>query len=204
MPKTQEIIEGLQAITAGNTLLAVIWHVAIYGLIVALILGWTPSNKLSALVICIPVVSVAVLAWTHGNPFNGSLFVVLAILLLIFSLKASSQPITYSQLTFLIIGIMMVAFAVVYPHFLETSSITKYLYASPVGLIPCPTLSLIIGFALILNCFSSNAITLTLIIFGLFYGIFGVLKLAVYLDIGLIVGTLTLLAKYIIGLKQIA
>jgi len=49
--------------------------------------------------------------------------------------------------------------------------------------------------------FGSQSITLTLIVVGLFYGIFGVLKLAVYLDLFLVFGTVTLLIKYIISLK---
>lgn len=48
---------------------------------------------------CLPVVSVSVLAWFSGNPFNGSLFAVLAILIIIFGLKASSQPVTLFDIT---------------------------------------------------------------------------------------------------------
>jgi len=70
-----------------------------------------------------------------------------------------------------------------------------------VGLIPCPTLSLLIGFLLLYNGFGSQAVTLTFVIAGLFYGIFGVLKLGVYLDIFLVFGSITLVIKYILALK---
>jgi len=43
---------------------------------------------------------------------------------------------------------------------------------------------------------------ISLIAFGLFYGMFGVLKLAVYLDIFLLFGTFTLLLKYILTIKN--
>ncbi len=69
------------------------------------------------------------------------------------------------------------------------------------GLIPCPTLSILIGFLLLYNGFGSQSLTLTFIVFGLFYGIFGVLKLAVYLDIFLVFGAVSLLVKYILSLK---
>ena len=125
----------------------------------------------------------------------------MTVLIIIFGLKASNQLIQTSKLIYAIIGIMMIVFGLVYPHFVNSDSVFKYLYASPAGLIPCPTLSLIIGLLLLYNGFGSNAITLTFIVFGLFYGLFGVLKLAVYLDIFLVFGTITLLVKYVLSLR---
>jgi hypothetical protein len=104
-------------------------------------------------------------------------------------------------LPFVIAGILMIIFGLEYPHFVSHGSIFKYLYASPAGLIPCPTLSVVIGFLLLYNGLCSNSITLTLVILGLFYGIFGVLKLAVYLDLFLLFGAISLLVKYILSLK---
>ena len=204
MIKSEEIIAGLQAIVNNNVLIATLWHIAIYGLIISLLFSWNPSNKLMAVLFCLPVVSVSVLAWLSGNPFNGTLFAVLAVLLIIFGLKASSQPVTVSQLAFLVIGILMIIFALSYPRFLESDSIIKYLYASPVGLIPCPTLSLLIGFALVYNGFGSNALTISLVVYGLFYGLFGVFRLGVTLDTGLIIGAFSLLVKYIMSIRHIS
>jgi len=149
----------------------------------------------------LPALSVAFFAWLSGNPFNGSMFSVLAILVLIFGLKASNRSVQFSSLPFAIAGVGMILFGLIYPHFVEATSIFKYLYASPLGLIPCPTLSVMIGFLLLFRGFGSSSITLTLIVFGLFYGIFGVLKLAVYLDLFLVAGTITLLAKYFLTLR---
>jgi uncharacterized membrane protein len=146
--------------------------------------------------------TVAAFAWLSGNPFNGSLFAIMAILILVFGLKSSLQPIGLSQLPFVIIGIMMIIFGLVYPHFIETNSIFRYLYASPVGLIPCPTLSILIGFVLLFNGFGSQSIILAFIVAGLFYGFFGAFKLGVYLDLFLILGTLTLSVKFILALLK--
>jgi hypothetical protein len=101
----------------------------------------------------------------------------------------------------MVTGILMIVFGLIYPHFISANSFLKYLYTSPVGLIPCPTLSILIGFLLLYNGFGSQPITITFIAFGLFYGIFGVLKLAVYLDIFLILGSIALLIKHFIPLK---
>jgi hypothetical protein len=201
MPKTEEILNGLQKIVNEYSTIAIICHVIFYALIVALIFKWLPTNRLFGLLICIPVISVAILAILSGNPFNGILFSLLAVLLLIFGLRATGQPIQTSQMAFMAIGILMIVFGLLYPHFITADSFLKYLYASPVGLIPCPTLSIIIGFLLLYNGFGSQSVTLSLVIFGLFYGIFGVLKLGVYLDIFLIFGTASLLIKYIMTLR---
>ncbi len=201
MPKTEEIINGLQTIVNDYSFFAIVWHAVFYLLLAALIAKWQPSNKVFGFLICLPLLSVAVFAWLSGNPFNGILFSIMAILIVIFGFRASSQPINISQVPFMVIGTIMIVFGLIYPHFINPDSFLKYLYASPVGLIPCPTLSILIGFLLLYNGFGSHSITLTFIIFGLFYGIFGVLKLAVYLDIFLVFGTIALLVKYIIALK---
>lgn len=201
MPNKEEILNGLQTIVNNYTALAIIWHVIFYILLAVLLFVWRPSNKLLALIISLPVLSVAILAWVTGNPFNGLLFTVLTVLIIIFGLKTTTDTISTSQASFMIAGIVMISFGIIYPHFITADTFLKYLYASPAGLIPCPTLSVIIGLLLIYNGLASQSITLTLIVFGLFYGIFGVLKLGVYLDIFLVFGTLALLTKYVLSVK---
>lgn len=95
----------------------------------------------------------------------------------------------------------MVSFGLIYPHFIKPDSFLGYFYESPAGLIPCPTLSILIGFALIFNGFGSQSISLLLIILGLFYGIFGVLKLKVAIDLFLLFGALMYLIKYLLSFR---
>jgi hypothetical protein len=201
MPKTVDILNGLQSIVNDYASFAIVWHVLFYILLAALLAKWQPSNRVFGILLCLPLISVAIFAWLSGNPFNGLLFSVIAILIFIFGFKATSQPIAISQLPYMIAGILMIVFGLVYPHFINPDSVLKYLYASPVGLIPCPTLSILIGFLLLYNGFGSQSLTLTFVVFGLFYGIFGVLKLAVYLDIFLVFGTISLLVKYIMSIR---
>jgi hypothetical protein len=201
MPKTEEILNGLQKIVNDYSTIATIWHILFYALIAALIFKWLPTNRFFGLLICVPILSVAVLAFLSGNPFNGLLFSILAVLIFIFGLRASGQPVQTSQTIFMVIGILMIVFGLVYPHFINPDSFLKYLYASPAGIIPCPTLSILIGFLLLYNGFGSQSLTLTFIVFGLFYGIFGVLKLAVNLDLFLVFGTIALMVKYSMALR---
>ena len=201
MPNKEDILNGLQTIVNNYSSFAIVWHVVFYLLLAAIIFIWKPTNKTLALIMILPGLSVAIMAWLTGNPFNGSLFSILAVLTIIFGLRASNEPANFSQISFMAAGILMIVFGLVYPHFIATDSIFKYLYASPAGLIPCPTLSIIIGFLLLYNGFGSQSLTVTFIVFGLFYGLFGVIKLAVYLDIFLIFGSVTLLARYILFLR---
>lgn len=201
MPKTQEIIDGLQSIANEYSSFAMLWHVAFYALILFLVNGWMPSTRLFILMLSLPLISVAVFAWITGNPFNGAIFSLFALLLLFFGLKSTTEPVALSQVPFVTIGILMVIFGLVYPHFLGEGSFLRYLYASPAGLVPCPTLSVLIGLMLIYAGSGSQAVTFVLIIAGLFYSLFGVFKLGVKLDIFLLVGTLTLIGKYIVERK---
>jgi hypothetical protein len=202
MPKTQEIISSLESIANDYVAVAVFWHIAFYILLTILLVKWEPSNKLLGVLLCLPLFSVAMFAWIAGNPFNGILFLAIGILVFIFALRTSPEPIAFSSVPFMVIGVLMIIFGLVYPHFIHTDSFIKYFYATPLGLVPCPTLSLLIGFMLLYNGFGSNAMTITFIIFGFFYGIFGVLKLGVHLDIGLILGTTGLLVKYLLMVKN--
>lgn len=202
MFKSQDIVNGLQSIVDNYQTFAILWHITFYILIGALLFKWEPSNKTFAFLIALPLLSVAVFAWFTGNPFNGLVYSLATILLVFLGMKADSQPVEYSQVPFIIAGVLMITFGLLYPHFISPDNPIRYLYESPVGLIPCPTLSVIIGFLLLYNGFNSQSITLTLIILGLFYGIFGVLKLAVYLDLILLLGSITLLAKYIMTFRS--
>ncbi len=100
MPNTEEILNGLQTIVDNQSATAILWHIVFYFLIICFLVNWHPSNRLLGIFLCLPLVSVAVLAWLYGNPFNGSAFTLLAILLLIFSLRTSGTRISYSSVAF--------------------------------------------------------------------------------------------------------
>ena len=86
----------------------------------------------------------------------------------------------------------MLTFGWTYPHFLAADRWTTYLYAAPLGLIPCPTLSALIGVALILGRFESTLWPATLGLFGIAYGVIGVVRLGVAVDAALLSGAAVL------------
>ena len=89
---------------------------------------------------------------------------------------------------------LTVGFGWVYPHFLIGEPRAVYLVAAPVGLLPCPSLAVAVGFALLTGAVGTRTYRFTLATLGLFYGLFGVVRLGVALDGGLIAASLVLAA----------
>jgi hypothetical protein len=86
----------------------------------------------------------------------------------------------------------MVVFGWAYPRFLDTASFVPYFYAASTGLIPCPTLSIVIGFSLLLSSLGSRIWSMVLGTMGIIYGLVGTLFLALALDWVLLIGALLL------------
>jgi hypothetical protein len=194
MPSATEILDGLSAIANQATGIAVAWHIIIAIALIALASGWRPSQRTARLLTGTPLVSVAALAFAFGNLFNGWVFAVSVLALTGPAMNRDRRPVSRGSAWTGRIGVAMMAFGWLYPHFLEGQA-TAYLYASPVGLVPCPTLAVAIGFALLGNGLGSRVWSLTLVAVGLFYGLFGVLRLGVFLDIGLVGGAVALAAS---------
>jgi hypothetical protein len=89
--------------------------------------------------------------------------------------------------------LVLIIFGLIYPEFLQTGSFLEFAYAAPTGLIPCPTLCVLTGFALLYKGFGSVTWSLTIVAAGIFYGFFGVFYLGVNLDWFLVAGSLILM-----------
>lgn len=194
MPTSEEILAGLSRISNDWALLAIGWHVYFGTLVATLISGLRLSRRLAGALLAIPLLSVSALAWTDGNPFNGTVFGVVALILGAVSLRLSPEPTRWGGSWPLIAGAVLFAFGWVYPHFLEAGTDWAYLYAAPTGLVPCPTLSVVIGLSLMLNGLDSRTWAFVLGAVGLAYGATGALRLGVLIDGVLLIGALALLA----------
>ena len=193
MPSAADILEGLSAIAQSWRTLALLWHAYIACLVVAVLIGWRPTHRLAGAVLIAPLVSVSILAWTVSNPFNGGLFGILAIVLAALLPILPATPVRLASAPWLAIGALLVGFGWIYPHFLEDSPSSVYLYAAPFGLIPCPTLSVAAGASIVFRGLGSRAWSGVLFAAALFYGVFGSLYLGVNIDWVLTAGAAGLL-----------
>jgi len=194
MPEPSEILEGVAAIVNGRTGLAVFWHIILAAVVIAILAGWRPPRRTGAASAALPLLSVALMAKAAGNPFNAIVFLLFAILLIVLGLRLPSDRVVPAPVWVRVVGALMIAFGWVYPHFLEGGSWLRYLYAAPTGLIPCPTLSVVIGLTLLASGFSSRAFSLCLGFLGMLYGVFGVFRLGVTIDLVLLAGSVVLMA----------
>jgi hypothetical protein len=191
MPTAAEIVEDLRAAANGALAVAVFWHVILLGIGVALALGWRPPPRSAGRLLAAPLASVALVAIAFRNPFNAIAFSLLAIAVFLAADRHSVKAVRPVSTTATAVGLLMLGMAWVYPHFLEAPD-WVYFYAAPLGVVPCATLYAAIGFALIgaISRLAGNILAGA----GLFFGIFGLLKLGVRLDLGLVIGAGALVA----------
>jgi hypothetical protein len=194
VPEPGKILEGIAAIVNGRTNLAILWHVVLAAVVIAILAGWRPLRRTGAVAAALPLLSVALMAKAAGNPFNAIVFLLFAILLVVLGLRLPLERVVPAPVGVRVAGALMIAFGWVYPHFLEGGSWLIYLYAAPTGLIPCPTLSVMVGLTFLAAGFSSKPFALTLGFLGLFYGAFGAFRLGVTIDLVLLAGSVALMA----------
>ncbi|HEM49136.1 MAG TPA: hypothetical protein ENO27_02885 [Caldithrix sp.] len=198
MPTPADILTGLSIIANDMIGLAIVWHILAAAAIIGIIFGWRPSKRSGASLLSIPLLSVGIIALKYDNPFNGVVFLFFSVVLLVLASRLPKKRIQKAPIWAFLFGIFMILFGWIYPHFLQDGTWLKYLYAAPMGLIPCPTLSFTIGFAMLANGFSSRVWSIVLVIIGVFYSLFGALRLGVHLDFVLLAGSLLLLIQVLI------
>jgi len=188
MPTTEQVLLGLREVANNWRLLAIFWHAYFAAFVMALILGLRPSKRIAGVLLALPLLSVSLAAWAASNPFNGVVYALIGFLVIYFSTRLPRKKAQLAPLWIMVPGVIIFLFGWVYPHFLETTSFLPYFYSAPTGLIPCPTLSIVIGLFLILNSLGSRPLALLLGLSGLFYGIIGVGRLRVFIDGVLLLG----------------
>jgi hypothetical protein len=193
MPTASQIVAGLTAVANDNLGTALGWHLVLGGAIVSIGMGWRPSRRTAFMLMSGLPASVSGFAFQYGNPFNGVAFGLLTGVLLANAVGPDATLLKTRTPGAMAIGSALIAFGWLYPHFLQYQPMFTYAFAAPTGLIPCPTLAVLTGVTLMLQRGLSRNWSVVLGIFGLFYGAFGVLRLGVWLDVGLLAGALYLL-----------
>jgi hypothetical protein len=193
LPTAEEMLSELKTLANAWTAIAVFWHVYFAAIAGFVLSGTRPSRRIIGFLIGLPLLSVSLLAWLSGNIFNGSLFALVGVLVLLIAFRLPREKVRFAQPQILITGVVLFLFGWIYPHFLDTDSLFTYVYAAPTGLIPSPTLLIVIGLCIVLNGLDSRALALILGLGGLLYGAIGVFMLDVAIDVLLLLGAVSLL-----------
>jgi predicted CoA-binding protein len=195
MPDAHTLLESLHAIANTYVPLAVAWHgaLAVY-LFIALGLGKEPRWRLLGRLLALPVASVSILAWLSGNPFNGTVFGALTVFLLLWAqrLRKDAASPALSLRAARGLSPFMLAYAAAYPHFVNGGLSWLTLLTAPLGVLPCPTISLLVAAGLFSGGFGSRSWSRVVAATGLAYAVLGILVLGVWLDVGLLLGALLL------------
>lgn len=186
VPTSAEITRDLGRIASDGILLAIAWHVAVVAAVAALGSGWRPGRRTAGILLASLSASVGLVAWLAGNPFNGAVFTALAAAQVVAAVRQPAGPIDSPPGWALLAGAASVLFGLAYPQFLAGHPLAMYVLAAPVGLIPCPTLAVIIGFTLIAGGLRGLVWSAVLLAVATFYALFGAFKLGVLLDLGLL------------------
>jgi hypothetical protein len=173
--------------------LAAAWHIVAAAIGITLWRGTVDGRAIAAVLSLMPFSVAAMAAWS-GNPFNTTVFFALGVAMLALAATAVSARLRFASGRDVAAGATMCAYGWVYPHFLDGPS-WHYVYAAPLGLLPCPTLAFLIGLALLTKSFASKTWAILCGSLGLLYGLIGVLVLRVTVDWLLIVGAAVLLTR---------
>lgn len=195
MPTPTDLLAQLAATAHAFRNVALVWHLAVIAALALVRLGaWSPRNPHAAWLSGAPVVSAAMLALASHNPFNAVVLGVVAIALAAIAGALPERPWASPAPTWRAIGLLTVGYALAYPHFVQIATWSDFAFA-PTGVLPCPSLALTLGFALLAEGFGSKAWSLVAAAAGAAYGVFGVVRLGVWLDLGLIAAAIALAAR---------
>jgi len=195
MPSPETMLYELGELTMNSVPFAIAWHIVIgIGLVLVAAKRWRPTKRELALLLAGPALYVSIRAWIDANPFNGTLFLLFACALIVIARRTvmtewTSPVPRWAQ----VIGGLGLIFAWIYPHFNEFPNLLSRLLGSPIGIIPCPTLALIASITLMAGGFGSRSWVLTVVGMSLFYALFGIFRLGVTLDLGLLLAAIALI-----------
>jgi hypothetical protein len=201
MIPADQILDALTLIANAGKSVALTWHVLMFVALATLATGWRPTERTATTLAVLPIASAVVAAAVFRNPFNVALLALVTLALVVMAQRGDRSRVTRGPSWMTAFGLATIAYGWVYPHFLVNESPALYLIAAPVGLLPCPSIAVAIGFVLLGGALGSAPYRATLALVGLFYGAFGALRLGVMLDYGLIAAAIQLGATALVDFR---
>lgn len=173
--------------------LAGAWHIIVAALCAIVWRRRVDGRAIAAALSLMPFSVAAMAAWS-GNPFNATMFAAAGLAMMTLAATSVSAQLRLADARDVAAGAIMCSLGWAYPHFLDGPA-WQYLYAAPLGLLPCPTLALLMGVSLLADSLGSRAWAILLGSMGMLYGLMGVFVLRVTIDWWLIAGAAVLLAR---------
>lgn len=204
MPSPAAILAHLTWVSNTFWPIAMVWHIVLYRLLAGLLVGRRPSVRLAATACAAPLVSVALVAALHGNPFNAMTFGSAAVILGVLGAMSPDGLATRGSNPMVAAGAVLLVLASVYPHFVDVPNPLAWLLVAPLGVVPCPTLAGVIGLALLTAPDGTRLWRGVLAAMGLLYGLIGALRLGVAMDLWLLAGAVVLGVQALAGLRTLA
>lgn len=183
-----QILHYLQSVANQNLWLNALNHLIALAAIVFIFLGKNakPKRILVDGAMVVLTLSVSITGLKYGNPVHTLTFAVIAVFALI-ELMQGKNDFTIRKTDFqTVLALFFLFIGFWYPEFVKTNFVGSLLF-SPAGIIPCPTLLIILGLLTLAFPNVNKVQYIITLIMGVFYGFVGVFQLKVYLDITLIV-----------------
>lgn len=202
------ILNYIEMVAGKYPVISILLHILIIALIITLFIPGFKQKRLTFDgVLTVIFASVASVALINGNPFNGVVFIILVVFA-VFELFQRRNEITVPVFTSVSRGAVIrnllcmaaILVGILYPHFVNVSP-ALLLFLSPIGIIPCPTLTVALGLLNLYYPKTNKGLYTVVTIAGMFYGLTGVFLLHVYTDIPLMI--LALYSLYRLSFKVV-
>src|SRR5688572_6837709 len=119
MPSAETVLSASSMLASEWRLLAIVWHLLLAALLVATLRGNLTSSRVAGALVAAPFASVSALAWLSDNPFNGTVFATLAVLLAAIASRWRMQVVHADWRPLTVVGALLLTFGWAYPHFLS-------------------------------------------------------------------------------------
>lgn len=193
----ESILNYLSMVSNQNIYLNLIMHVITFLSIPSIFLLKNKRMQKAVFngLVFILTLSVTVNAFINGNPFHLATFAILSIIALRELIGRNQVVISASNNVTIFVAFIFLFIGVWYPEFVHTTPLAM-LFISPMGIVPCPTLIVILSLFSLNSSGISKIQYIATIIIGAVYAVIGVFLFKVYLDAAL--GILVFYSIYIL------